>query len=744
MNLKKILIIIILSGLTPVSVAQNVHGMVRNQQGEPLPGALVKWAREKSGTFTDQEGRYSLPQPLSSNRLLTVSYVGYEKDSLQISDKGLSADFTLKETSELSEATVTAVRSGTYKSFSSVENIDMITSTELCRAACCNLGESFVTNPSVDVSYSDAATGARQIRLLGLSGTYVQMMTENIPNFRITAAPYGLGYIPGPWMQSIQVSKGISSVKNGYEALTGQINVEYKKPQQPDPDWMAINLFGDTGGKFEGNFDTTFKIGKRWGTTVLGHYEKETTAHDSNRDGFADIPQVEQYNFLNRWTYSGDKYLFQAGVKFIDETRKSGQLHMKHSAVSPEHPYIINIATKRYEAFTKNAYIFDKEHNTNLALILSASRHNQAAVYGFRTYDVRQNNVYASLLFETEMNSSHKLSTGISFNHDGLSRDYRPEQTAQHDFIHTKNHEEVAGAYAQYTFNLNDKFLVMAGLRADHSNLFGTFVTPRAHLKFTPSLFMNLRLSAGKGYRSAYVLDENNYLLAGSRKVIFTNDCLREEAWNYGMSATFKIPLKDKFANINVEYYYTDFIRQAVIDMDTDPHAIYLRPLNGRSYSQVVQIEADYPFFEGFTMTVAYRFTDARTDYSGRLLKRPLVSRDKTLLTASYKTPLELWQFDATLQINGGGRMPAPYILDNGLPSWSERFRSFPQLSAQITRYFRHWSIYIGGENLTGFKQKNPIIDAEHPWSDNFDPTMVWGPTHGAKIYAGVRYNIPR
>lgn len=743
MTLRK-LFIIVLSGQAVVSVAQDIQGTVRNQQGDPLPGALVKWAQAKNGTFTNEEGRYSLSLPVAQNRLLTVSYVGYEKDSLQVSSDLHTVDFILKETSELNEATVTAIRSGTYKSFSSIENVDMITSTELCRAACCNLGESFVTNPSVDVSYNDAATGAKQIRLLGLSGTYVQMMTENIPNFRITASPYGLGYIPGPWMQSIQVSKGVSSVKNGYEALTGQINVEYKKPQQPEPDWMAVNLFGDTDGKIEGNIDATFKLGQRWGTTVLGHYEKETTVHDANHDGFSDMPQVEQYNFLNRWTYSGDKYIFQAGVKFIDEKRKSGQLRMGHSATSPERPYIIDISTKRYEAFSKNAYIFDKEHNTNVALILSGSWHNQESAYGLRTYDVKQNNAYASLLFETELNHSHRLSTGISFNHDGLSRHYRPEQDVLPNVVHGKNNEEVAGAYAQYTFSLDDKFLIMAGLRADHSNMFGTFVTPRAHLKFTPNLFMSFRLSAGKGYRSAYVLDENNYLFAGSRKVVASADCLREEAWNYGVSAAFKIPFNDKFANLNVEYYYTDFARQVVIDMDSDPHAVYLRELDGRSYSQVIQVEASYPFFKGFTMTAAYRFTDARTNYSGRLLRRPLVSRYKTLLTASYKTPLEIWQFDATLQINGGGRMPTPYTLDNGLPSWAERYRSFPQLSAQITRYFRHWSIYVGGENLTGFKQKNPIVDAVHPWGENFDPTMIWGPTHGVKVYAGVRYNIPR
>lgn len=726
-----------------IGLSAQIRGTVTDQQGIPLPGALVKWSDTNKGVMTNSEGHFNIVKP-TTGHILTASFVGYTKDSIKVSETDSIINFILKETAELNEATVTAVRSGTYKSFTSIENVDMITSTELCRAACCNLGESFVTNPSVDVSYSDAATGAKQIRLLGLSGTYVQMLTENIPNFRIAAAPYGLGYVPGPWMQSIQVSKGISSVKNGYEALTGQINVEFKKPQQPEPDYLAVNLFGDTGGRIEGNADATFKLGKRWGTTLLAHYEKETTTHDSNKDGFIDVPQVEQYNFMNRWTYSNEKYIFQAGLKAINEERNSGQVSDRALHKLQNAPYLISIKTDRYEAFAKNAYIFDKEHNTNVALILSGSWHKQDALYGLRTYALKQRNAYASLLFETELSKRHSLSTGLNFNYDGLSRHYRLEHNASIQPVKGKDKEKVAGAYAQYTFNLNDAFLFMAGIRADHSSEFGTFVTPRAHIKFTPNTFMNFRLSAGKGYRTAYVIDENNYLFSGSRKIVVTTNPLREEAWNYGFSGAFKIPLAGKLLNLNIEYYYTNFSKQAVADMDSDPHAILFYQLKGRSYSQVVQVEASYPFFKGLMLTAAYRYTDARTNYGGHLLERPLTNRYKALLTASYKTPLEIWQFDATLQLNGSGRMPTPYLLPENQLSWEHRYKGFPQLSAQVTRYFRNWSIYIGGENLTNFKQKNPIVDAAAPWGDRFDPSMVWGPTHGAKAYIGLRFNLPR
>lgn len=734
-------IFLIFFSLLLYPVQAKVRGVVKDSAGEPLPGANVAWVNTKIFTVTAEDGSFSVDKPKNSETLV-ISYIGFENDTIHVDSENVKLEIVLREGLSLGEVNVVRRRFGTTKLRSSAMNVDIISSAELSRAACCNLGESFVTNPSVDVSYSDAATGAKQIKLLGLSGTYVQMMTENIPNYRGVAAPYGLGYVPGPWMQSIQVSKGSSSVKNGYESITGQINVEFKKPQLPEADWVSANLFASSTGRYEANADATLKLSKRWSTSLLAHYENETMAHDANHDGFADIPRVEQYNLWNRWAYMGDHYVFQAGIKALSEWRNSGQVN--HGGNPGQELYKIGIDTRRYEAFTKNAYIFNKEKNTNLALILQGTFHNQDAVYGHKLYDVDQTNVYASLLFETEFSKRHSLSTGLSFNYDGYDQRYRLTNDVELPRLKSFEKESVPGAYVQYTYNLEDKLILMGGIRGDYSSMHGFFVTPRAHVKYNPNEFVNFRLSAGKGYRTNHVLAENNYLLASSRKVRIAGDLDQEEACNYGASISSYIPLLGKTLNLNAEYYYTDFLKQVVVDMDTDPHEIAFYNLNGRSYSHVFQVEANYPLFKGFTLTAAYRFTDAKTTYNGELKERPLTSRYKGLVTASYKTPLEIWQFDATLQLNGGGRMPSRYILEDGTPSWSARYGSFEQLSVQITRYFRRWSIYVGGENLTNFKQKNPIIDAANPWGENFDSTMIWGPVHGAKAYIGIRFNWAR
>ena len=560
--------------LMPVSA--QVKGMVKDNQGEPVVAANVFWINTTNGTVTDENGAFTIEQPVGAKKLV-VSFIGYENDTIVVENDHKELAIILQGSVMMDEVQVVERKIGVVKSRSSVLNQDMISSAELARAACCNLGESFTTNPSVDVSYADAATGARQIKLLGLSGTYVQMLTENIPNYRGASAPFALGYIPGPWMQSIQVSKGSSSVKNGYEAITGQINVEFKKPQTTQS--LNVNLFASSKEKYEANFDANVHLNSRLSTGVLAHYENSTRSHDDNGDGFLDMPKVEQYNLQNRWAWMGDQYVFQASVKAMKEDRTSGQathLHVDNSVggfVGRE-LYKIGIHTDRYEAFTKNAYIFDKEKGTNLALILSGSLHKQDAGYGYKLYNVDQKNLYTSLMFETNFDERNSISAGLSLNYDYFNQTYRLENDDT-GLLYGKEKETVPGAYVQYTYNWKDKIILMGGIRADHSDIYGTFVTPRAHIKYAPDDWVNLRVSVGKGYRTNHVLAENNYLLASSRKVKIDNDLDQEEAWNYGFSSSFYIPVFGKTLNVNTEYYYTDFRRQMIIDLDTDPHCTF-------------------------------------------------------------------------------------------------------------------------------------------------------------------------
>lgn len=631
----------------------------------------------------------------------------------------------------LQEVKAVARKPGTSRLAGAVNGIAM-NKDELFKAACCNLGESFTTNPSVDVAYNDATTGARQIKLLGLSGTYVQMLTENLPNFRGAAIPYALGYVPGPWMKGIQVSKGCASVKNGYESITGQINVDYLQPE--DEQQVEVNLFGDTKSRIEANADANVHLSDRWATEILLHHENIIKNHDDNGDGFYDMPGREQYNVQNRWVYKGKSYIFHGGLGALKEIRTSGQ---DEEHVHSDDIYRIKLHTNRYEGYMKHAFILNHEHGTNIAFMSSASMHQLNARYGNKLYDLNEKNLYGSLMFETNFYTQHNLSLGLSFNHD-----YLGQNEGQNKGQNEK--ETTPGAYAQYTYTLGTKLTAMAGVRFDHSSLYGNFFTPRFHVKYSPVDAISIRLSAGKGYRTVFGMAEYNYLLASGRNLNISKSLKQEEAWNYGLSTAFYIPMFGKTLKLNAEYYYTDFRNQAVVDYDANKEFISIYNLIGKSYSHTFQIDASYPLLKGLEITAAYRLNDVKCtyDYGKTLKEKPLTSKYKALFTASYKTPLGLWQFDATVQLNGGGRNPEPYQLADGSRSWSPRFHSFEQVSAQVTRWFRHWSIYVGGENLTGFMQKTPIYGASNPWGSDFEPTLVWGPVEGRMFYAGVRVHF--
>ena len=713
-----------------ITAFPQVRGVVMDDRGGVLVGANVVWLGSNFGTVTDENGQFVLDRKPEINSIVT-SFVGFENDTT--SCEGVDyVEIMLHGEITLDDVVVKASRPGLIKA-KGAQNIDVVTTTELCRAACCNLGESFSTNPSVDVNYSDAATGAKQIKLLGLSGSYVQMLTENVPAFRGAAAPFSLGYIPGTWMHSIQVSKGAATVKNGYESITGQINVEYLKPQLDEE--LDVNLFLDSHLKFETNIEGNLHFNDKLSSGLLAHYENMWMEHDGNGDGFMDMPKVQQFNFMNRWTYKSDHYIMQAYVKALKEDRNGGQVEDAHNhsrALSSDNPlYKINIGSERYEGVVKNAYIFDEIHNTNIALILSGSIHKMNSLYGIKTYDVNNNNAYAQLLFETEFTPSHSISTGLSFNHDCFNErwkmDLMPNLVKAPD-------ENIGGVYAQYTFNYDERFVFMAGIRGDYSDLYGAFVTPRAHVKWSLGEILKLRFSAGKGYRTPRPMLDNHTLMASSRDIILDDKLKQEEAWNYGATASFDIDIFDKCLIINLEYYYTNFINQIVTDLDTDAHQVHFYNLDGISYSHTLQIDATYPFFEGFSLLGAFRYNDVKYTINGALRDKPLTSRYKGLMTATYKTPLEIWQFDVTLQINGDGRMPDGF----------GTFDAYPILNAQILKWFRWGNVYIGAENITNFKQKDPIIGYDDPWGENFDATMIYGPVDGIMFYAGIKWKLSK
>jgi len=737
--MKKILIIpvlILFSILAAAQVSRVVTGKVyANENGslQPLPGVNIIWENTRQGTTTDSDGAFSISQK-NNQHMLKFSFIGYEPQTVHI-DGEAPLEIVLKPNLEIEEITVVQKDRGTYLSTISPIQTERIGGAELHKAACCNLAESFETNPSVDVSYSDAVSGAKQIRLLGLDGIYSQLQTENIANFRGLATNFGLTFIPGPWMESILVSKGASSVLNGYESIAGQINVEFKKPDSQEK--LHLNAFASADGKTEFNANSNIRLHKDMLTTgVFFHAENLSNRIDHNHDMFLDHPLTTQVHFYNMWKYNNYKGLMlHGGLRFLNDERQGGQVDFrKDMPRNSSSPYGIGIDNRLVEAVFKAGYVFPSQ-NSAIALLTNAVQQSMDSFYGLHDYEGDETRFYANLIWTQDLdkNGFHTLNSGASFFLNSF------DEILNQRLMDRK--ESVPGIFTEYTLKPSDKLTLMAGIRADFHNMFGTMVTPRMHFRYQPDPRWTFRLSAGKGYRTANVLAENSFLLSNFRELVF-EETIQEEAWNYGVNFIQKYNVADRDLTISAEFYRTDFQKQLIVDRETSAQQLIIAPLDGKSYANSWQVDVRYPVVKNLDLLVAWRQNDVKQTISGELVEKPLTSRYKGLVTMNYTTNLKRWMFDYTVQFNGGGRLPLLSDASLNLAGMDEEFPSYTVMNAQVTRYFRYWSIYAGAENLTDYIQHHAVIGHESPFNQGFDATRIWGPVSGRRIYMGLRFTL--
>ncbi len=737
------LITLLLMAFATTAFAQGfIEGTVyeQNENGEktPLPGVNVYWKIVNEGVVTDAHGHYKIPL---HERIgcLVFSCISYENDTIHHMVEPAHYDHIFNSAHILNEVEIKVREKASYINPITPMAVQNITSESLKRAACCTLAGSFENNASVDVNYSDAVTGAKQIQLLGLSGIYTQMMTEIIPNFRGLASTFGLNYVPGTWMNGIQVSKGTSSVRNGYESITGQINVDYKEPLPNKSEKVFFNLYANSMLMTDFNFNGRVKVGKNDGIMLFGHVSHNFMKMDDNGDTFLDDPMTTQYNVFLRYNHPHIGHFgCKLGIKALKETRLGGQMDFdpKHRLDEGYNLYGIGINTERYEAFAKGGYHFDRK-DTSLGLQQQVTYHKMDSYYGLTDYNANQLSYYANLLFDSYIvNDHHTYSVGASYTFDKYD-----EHLKDSSFLRV---EQVPGVFAEYVFNDDHHWSVIAGFRADYNTYYKKMLyTPRLHIRFKTHDDFAIRVSAGKGYRSPNVLAENSTMLASARRIVFKNTPKMEDAWNYGINLTKSITFGWRDLILQADFYRTDFVNQIVLDRDADAHQVRIYNLDGKSYSNSAQIEANCEIFKDFDLTLAFRYNDVKMTINDTLREKPFVNRYKGLVTMSYAPGT--WQFDFTTQFNGDSRVPDLSGNATAVAHGQDIRRSpfYVIMNAQVMKKLgKCWEIYIGGENLTNYTQKYPIISAENPMSEDFDASMVWGPLSGMRAYLGVRFSI--
>ena len=771
--------------LAASAVAQDLRGVVRDAEGQPLVGASVYWAGTTIGASTDAEGAFLLHRVKNYDRLV-ASYLGYVSDTLRVESGTERVEMALRaEGVELEGVVVEGSLSGNFVKREGILKNEMISFAGLCKMACCNLAESFENSASVTVGYSDAISGARQIKMLGLAGTYTQILDENRPIMQGLSAPYGLSYTPGMWLNSIQVSKGVASVTAGHEAITGQINLEHRKPT--DAERLFVNVYLDDELRPEANITSAFPVSRDGKLTsiILLHGSGDTDVRrmDHNDDGFRDLPITSQFNVANKWLYAADNGTqIRWGWKFVQENRLGGMLGYRNTDAMRrameddwslwEQPdaagkplYGSHIRNRNANGYVKiglplGPSVYDEqeqdEMRSNLAFVADFDHFDEEAYFGLNNYSGNQNALSLSLMYNHYFTYRSSINVGgqvhLNYYRESL---LNPTPwiagTSAGDFTFDRTEGE-AGLFAEYTYSIKDKFSLVAGIRGDYNRYFDNFfATPRGHIRWNITRTTTLRASAGLGYRTTNIITDNVGMLATGRKLVFDNDNgfsrdfnRMEKALTFGGSLTQSFTLvREDDATLSFDYFRTQFYNSVVVDQEMDPSAIHIYNTDGRSYTDTYQVDFSWSPVERLDIFATFRYTDSemtirRPDGRTARVERPLVSQYKTLLNIQYATKFRRWVFDATAQLNGPARIPTQTgnLADD---SYSPRY---PMFYAQVSRKVGKFDIYVGCENIADYRQEDPILNASNPYSAQFNSMNVWGPLMGRKFYAGLRFNL--
>ena len=764
--------------------AQDITGTVTDTENNPMPGASVYWADTNVGTAASIDGKFRLHR-VKGYDTLVASFLGYENDTLHVDDTMSQVQLKLRQGVALETVVVEGNLGGNYIRHDGILKGETISFAGLCKMACCNLAESFENSASVTVGYSDAISGARQIKMLGLAGTYTQILDENRAIMRGLSAPYGLSYTPGMWLNSIQVSKGISSVTAGHEAITGQINLEHRKPT--DDERLFLNVYFDSELKPEVNLSSAIPVtaDKRLSTVILAHGSMDTKSYDHNGDGFRDLPLSRQFDIANRWLYQADNGMqVRWGMKYINDYRLGGQMDyrkkMKNEMLhwidesQPDHynhnrPYGSEVKNEEVNAYFKlgmpvGKSVFDKdeqdEMRSNFAMVIDFDHFNEDAYFGaFNDYSGRQNMLNANAMYVHYFTYRSSLISGISassrwvdenlMQNLGIMQNWGGSIILNNKVLDSKRLEPEIGAYMEYTYSIKDKLSVVAGLRYDYNFYFRkNMITPRAHVKWNITPTTVFRASAGLGYRPTDVITDNIGILATGHQIYGVPRHYRdldrmETALTAGGSLTQTIStINHNDMTISFDYFRTQLFHSVIVDQEYIYGATFIYDTNKKSFTNSYQVDLTWTPIERFDIFATFRYTDSkytvRREGGGyELVERPLVNRFKTLLNLQYATRMRKWTFDVTAQLNGRSRIPQTEL---DIPSAYSPV--YPMFYAQVSRRIKHWDIYIGCENIGNYTQKHPILHADNPYSWYFNSSLIWGPLMGRKFYIGVRFNL--
>jgi len=635
----------------------------------------------------------------------------------------------------------------------SVLSKELISEVELRKAACCDLSESFETNASISASFTDAVTGTRQIRLLGLEGPYALYTRGNLQTMGGLSSVLGLALIPGAWIQSIQLTKGPGSVVNGASAMSGQINYELRPSFTKEK--AHFNLFAGPG-RFEQNAIYTWKQTPRLSSNIMVHGRQQLFRWDGNNDGYLDAPLSNHIFVQNAWKHNGKNSEAQFGIKASTIKNIGGSTLYGYPTLVPIWSH--ELKTNRYELWAKRGYFLDGGINRSIGTQFSATYQDLDSYFGNRLFTGKERRLYGNLILQDNIfNTRHTLKGGLDANSFSISQQMW-ENDGSYDGLCT-------GVYGEYSYvNSPDGegFSMILGQRIDVLRHYLPFYVPRLHLKYNSGPWA-FRGQASRSWRIPTLGAEYMGYMANNRTAVFLGNGggpiieTIEKSNTYGIGVNWSKDVLFKEMQWYADVFYTQFANKVVFDFDGSTDTLLIGSPGGAypniqerilysPYSISAQVGGQYELFHRTMIKVSYRYQDVK-------------QRDLTAFYASGAIEdyfrLEEVILNVPHLIYGGlsysGRrglgfeLNATYNSSQRLPTigYAKRSPAFTMLNAQFSKKGRAYGqIYVGFQNLLNVRQLNPIVGGDLPFDGNFDASIVWGPIMGRQVYAGWRYDL--
>ena len=716
-----------------------VNGRVLNSNGIAVSKATIYAAQLKISTQSDSSGTFSLSIPENLPYWFFVKHPDYSLDSFLINTT--SPILTLRSLQVVEGAKVST---GNQRFTSLIGNqtikTEIITSGELKKAACCDLAGCFETQGTVQPMTTNIITNAKELRILGLSGVYNQVLIDGIPLIQGLSYTYGISSIPGTLVDNIFVSKGTTSVLQGFESMVGQINVIPKNPDKSEK--LLINVYVNSFGENHYNFN--FKHGKgKWRNLVAGQVVQPAQKWDRDKDNFLDLPQLRRYMLYDKIQYGNENkpgISSTIGIKLLSENRSGGQWQYNQKTdTGSTSVYGQSVKYLQGELYSKTSLML--KNGNKFALMAATLQHQQNSWFGTVYYKARQYSSYANLQYEHTWRN-HDFKSGVSFRQLNINENIRFSDTSlkrtyQGQYL---KDEIIPGLFAENTFKWRaDIITLITGLRIDHHNQFGWMATPRMMLKYDISENSILRTSAGSGWRTVNLFSENNALMASSRNIVFKEALQPEKSINWGINYFKKLKAKKLEGYFTIDFYQTRFQNQFFPDYDSDPRLAYIGNFTGKSVANGFQTDLNIKLYKIIEVKAAYNYLDVFRVNNAVKTQLPFNAKHKFLMAISYLPKNKKWRSDLNIHWFGKQRLPNtdqnPDIYRQA--PWSKAYTTF---NLQFTRSWKKLELYGGAENIFDYRQLQPIVSWQNPFSPYFDTSFNWGPTRGRELYIGVRY----